>query len=456
MKIIIGGAGAVGTHLAGLLSAEDHDIVLMDENPLKLSQAGEGDFMTLEASPTQLGGLKSAGVATADLFVAVTPYETDNITCCMLAHAMGAKRTVARVDNSEYMKPEYRHLFNTMGIHTLIYPEMLAAREIVEGLRYSWVRQYWDVHNGALMLLGIKLREATKILGVPLKDLMRQQVEADETIDGAQRYHLVAIKRDDQTILPNGNTMLRLGDIAYFMTKAEHLQYMRQKVGKLHYADISNVFIMGGSKTAVHAVNGMPDNLRITVFDQSAQRCEQLNRLITNPNCLVVNGDATDACLLKSEEIDKVQAFAALTNHAEQNILACLAAKRMGVRKTVAMVENLEFAQLAEKLDIGTIINKKTLAAGSIYRELLKADVRDIKCLTILGVDVAEFKVADDAKIAQKRVMDLNLPDEVVLGGLVRNGKGILIEGRTQIQPGDSVVVFCRSQMIAKMDKFFR
>ncbi|MCF0189124.1 MAG: Trk system potassium transporter TrkA [Bacteroidaceae bacterium] len=456
MKIVIGGAGAVGTHLAALLAAENHDIVLMDEDPGKLSLVGDADYMTLEAPPTQLGGLKSAGVASADLFVAVTPYETDNITCCMLAHAMGAKKTVARVDNSEYMKEEYHPLFQKMGIHKLIYPEMLAAHDIVEGIRYSWIRQFWDVHNGALMLLGIKLRENTQILGIPLKELMRKQAEADETTNGAQRYHIVAIKRGDETLMPNGNTELRLGDIAYFMTTAEHMPFIREKVGKTDYTDVNSVFVMGGSKAAVHAINSLPRYMRAIVFDIDKQRCNRLTQLITNRNCLVVHGDATDAQLLKSEGIDKVQAFAALTNHPEQNILACLAAKRMGVRKTVAMIENLEFAQLAEKLDIGTIINKKTIAASSIYRELLQADVRDIKCLSILGVDVAEFKVPEDARIASKKVMELHLPPEVVLGGLVRDGKGILIEGKTEIMPGDSVLVFCKAQMMAKMDEFFK
>ncbi|MCF0184157.1 MAG: Trk system potassium transporter TrkA [Bacteroidaceae bacterium] len=454
MKIVIGGAGAVGTHLAGLLAAENHDIVLMDEDASRLSVVGEADYMTLEAAPTHLGGLKAASVESADLFIAVTPYETDNITSCMLAHAMGARKTVARVDNSEYMKVEYAPLFQKMGIHSLIYPEMLAAHEIVEGIKYSWVRQFWDVHDGALMLLGIKLRETAQILGVPLKELMHQQKD-DTRADGGHRYHIVAIKRDDNTIIPNGDTVLRQGDIAYFMTRPEHLKYIREKVGKTQYADVNNIFVMGGSKAAVHAVNSLPSHMRAIVFDIDKQRCLRLNQLIGNENSLIVNGDATDAMLLKSEGIENVQAFVALTNHAEQNILACLAAKRMGVRKTVAMVENLEFAQLAEKLDIGTIINKKTLAAGSIYRELLKADVRDIKCLTILGVDVAEFKVPDDARIARRQVMELPLPPEVVLGGLVRDGEGILIDGRTQILPGDSVVVFCRSQMMAKMTEFF-
>lgn len=456
MKIIIGGAGAVGTHLANLLSQENHDIVLMDESADKLSASNDADFMTLEAAPTTLTGLKEAGAANADLFIAVTPYESENITACMLAHAMGAKRTVARVDNSEYMKDEYHFLFRDMGIHSLIYPEMLAARDIVKGVKYSWIRQYWEVHNGELVLVGIKLRENARILGTPLKELMSKQAEANELTDGRQRYHIVAIKRDDSTIIPNGDTTLRLGDIAFFMTKQEHLPYLRSKTGKTDYTDVRNLFVMGGSKAAVHAVNSLPHNVNVTIFDKSIERCQRLNQLITHPKCRIINGDATDSSLLLSEDLASTQAFAALTGHAEQNILSCLTAKRMGVRKTIAMVENFDFAQLAEKLDIGTIINKKTIAASSIYRELLKSDVRDVKCLGIVGVDVAEFIATSNSSITRRKVRELTLPSECVLGGIVRNGHGMLVEGNTQILPGDSVVVFCRSQKMSDLDKFFK
>lgn len=461
MKIIIAGAGAVGIHLAQLLSQENHDIVLMDGDMAKLEDvdisSSAGDMMTIGLDPTTLNGLKEAGAKDADLFVAVTPYETTNITCCLLAHAMGAAKTVARVDNSEYTKDEYAPLFRSMGIHTLIYPELLAAHDIVDGVKRSWVRQYWEVHDGELILMGIKLRETAKIFDIPFKD-MRTKLAKSSLNDATptQRFHIVAVKRGDNTLIPNGDTVLRLGDIAYFMTRRDDIEYIRELVGKVHYADVRRVIFMGGSRAAVHAINELPEHMRAVVVERDLERCRRLVELITNPRCIVVHGDGTDAAMLKSEDIEHTEAFAALTAHAETNILACLAAKRMGVRKTVAMVENLEFAQLAEKLDIGTIINRKTLAAGRIYREMLKAEVRDVKCLTIANADVAEFVVKPGAKVTRATVRELGLPQDITLGGLVRDGHGQLIMGNTRIQAGDTVVVFCRSNMMGKLDAYFK
>lgn len=446
MKIIIAGAGAVGTHLAELLSKENQDIVLIDESEEKLSaMAGSFDLMTLNVSPTSINGLKEAGAAHADLFIAVTPYETTNMTCCMLANAMGARKTVARIDNSEYLAPQYSDFFKKMGVNSLIYPEMLAAKDIVEGIKRSWVRQWWEVHDGALVMLGIKLRETAEILDIPLKELCAP---------GAP-YHIVAIKRNEETIIPNGFAELKLGDIAYFMTTKKYIPYIRKIVGKEHYSDVKNVMIMGGGRTTVHAAQNLPNYMEVKIIEQDEKRCLRLNELLKNNDIMVINGDGRDTSLLLDEGIHHTQAFAALTNQTETNILACLAAKRMGVRKTVALVENIEYVTMAEKLDIGTIINKKTIAASHIYQMMLNADVANVKCLTVAHADVAEFVVKPHAKVTRKQVKDLGLPTGVTIGGLVRGGEGFLVSGSTQIRAGDSVVVFSKNIFIKKLDKYF-
>jgi trk system potassium uptake protein TrkA len=254
MKIIIAGAGAVGTHLAKLLSREDQDIVLMDENAEKLAALNSNfDLMTVNASPTSIAGLKEANAAGADLFIGVTPEETKNMTCCMIAHAMGAKKTVARIDNYEYLNTKHLDFFKKMGINSLIYPEMLAAKEIVNGIKMSWARQWWEVHNGALTLLGIKLRESAEVLDQPLKDLCGPDTP----------YHIVAIKRDDEIIIPRGDSTLKLYDIAYFMTTRRYIPYIRKIVGKENYADVRTVMIMGGGRTAMRAAINAPDYMNI-------------------------------------------------------------------------------------------------------------------------------------------------------------------------------------------------
>lgn len=448
MKIIIAGAGSVGKHLAELLSKENQDIVVMDENPEKTESlsSSDCDLMTLNASPTSIVGLKEAGVPHADLFIAVTPSETQNVTCCALAHVLGAKKTVARVDNWEWMQPLAQEQFKGMGIDSLIYPETLAAVEIIEGLKRSWARQYWEVHGGALVMLGVKLRgEAKELYGKALKDLC----------GASAPYHIVAVKRDEQTIIPRGDTKLQQGDIAYFMTTKEEVSTIRHIVGKDNYADVKDVMIMGGGNIAYHVIKNKPEDMRLKVIEQSEARCQKLSELLDADDAMVIQGDGRDTHLLIDEGIRSMQAFCALTPNAENNILACLAAKRLGVRKTVAQIENIEYVSLAEKLDIGTIINKKTITASHIYRMMMDTDVASVHRLTIANADVAEFIAQEGSEITRKPIHKMHFPKGVTLGGMVRDGVGQHISGNTQIMPGDIVVVFSLAGVIKEMDHYF-
>ena len=447
MKIIIGGAGAVGTHLSKLLSKDHQDCVLIDENIDRLSGLeSRYDIMTLHGSPTSIKTLKEAGVEHADLFVGVTPDESVNMNACMIAHALGAKKTVARIDNYEYLSPNLKTFFEQMGLNSLIYPEVLAAHDITNGLKMSWVRQRWDVHGGALIMLGIKLRETCEILNKPLRTLCGPD----------DPYHIVAIKRADETLIPGGNDELRVNDIAYFMTTREYIPYIRKISGKEHYADVKNVVIMGGSKTAVRVALTTPEYMNVKIIEIDEQRCERLNELLNEVDTMIIHGDGRDLGILQDEGIQNTQAFVALTDNAETNILACLTAKRLGVRKTVAMVENLDYVEMAESLDIGTIINKKTLAAGHIYQMMLDADVSNVRSLMMVDSDVAEFVAAEGSRVTKKPVKDLGLPLGVTIGGLVRNNQGILVNGNTQIEAGDSVMVFCHEQNLKKVEKYFK
>ena len=447
MKIIIAGAGAVGTHLAKLLSKEQHDITLMDETPEKLEDLSSNfDILTLPLSPSSISALKEADVADADLFIGVMPDEAHNMTACMLASKLGAKKTVARVDNYEYTLPEHRDFFRTVGIDSIIYPEMLAGEEILHNIKRTWIRQWWEVQDGALILLAVKVRGNAQILDQPLKDLCGPD----------SPYHIVAVKRDDETVSPHGSDCLRDGDIVYFMTTPKYVSYIRDLAGKEDYPDVQTVFIMGGGSTAVHLVNAMPDYMRAKIIEQDARRAERLNEVVRNRHTLIIHGDGRDLSLLEEEGIRKAQAFAALTENSETNILACLAAKRLGVRKTVAMVENTDYIGMAESLEIGTIINKKTFAASHIYQMMLRADITSVKSSTVANADVAEFSVSPEAKVVRHPVKDLHLPSSVTLGGLVRDGEGLLINGSTQIMPGDTVVAFCLAGGIKKLERFFK
>lgn len=433
--------------MAKLLSREYQNCTLIDDDEERLGSIdSDYDVMAMLGSPTSIKALKDAGAEHADLFVAVTPDESCNMNSCILAHALGAKKTVARIDNYEYLAPNLESFFKNLGIDSLIYPEVLAAIDINNGLKMSWVRQRWDVHGGALVMLGVKLRESCEILNRPLKELCGPD----------DPYHIVAIKRGDETIIPGGNDELHIDDQAYFMTKKEDIPVVRKLSGKEQYADIKNVIIMGGSKTAVRAALTIPDSMHVKIIEMNEKRCERLNQLLADVNTMVIHGDGRDTNLLIEEGIENTQAFVALTENAEANILACLTAKRLGVKKTIAMVENLDYVSMAEELDIGTIINKKTIAAGHIYQMMLDADVTNMRSLMMVDSDVAEFVAAQGSPVTKRPVKDLRLPAGVTIGGLVRHNVGMLVNGNSQIEAGDTVMVFCHEHNLNKVEKFFK
>ena len=289
MKIIIGGAGAVGRHLARLLSKDHQDCVLIDEHADRLDgMENRYDIMTLQGAATSIKTLQDAGAEHADLFVGVMTDESRNMNACMIAHNLGTKKTVARIDNIEYMSPSLKSFFENMGINSLIYPEVLAAVDIVNGLKMSWARQRLDIHGGALILLGIKLRETCEILNRPLRELSGPE----------DPYHIVAIKRGTETLIPGGNDELRVNDIAYFMTTREYIPYIRKISGKEHYADVKNVIIMGGGKTAARVALTAPDYMNLKIIEADEQRCEKLNELLSDVDTMVIHGDGRDLGLL--------------------------------------------------------------------------------------------------------------------------------------------------------------
>ena len=431
--------------MAKLLSREKQDIILIDDSEERLSSLNTNfDLMTVVASPTSIKGLTEVRAGEADLFIAVTPDESRNMTACMLANNLGTQKTVARIDNYEYLLPKHKEFFQRLGVDSLIYPEMLAAKEIVSSIRMSWVRQWWEFCGGALILIGAKMRQEAEILNIPLHKLGGPELP----------YHVVAIKRGNETLIPRGDDSIQLNDIVYFTTTRKYVPYIRKITGKENYADVRNVMIMGGSRIAVRTAQYVPDYMQVKIIDNNLDHCNRLTELLDDKT-MIINGDGRDMDLLIEEGLKNTEAFVALTGNSETNILACLAAKRMGVSKTVAEVENIDYIGMAESLDIGTVINKKMIAASHIYQMMLDADVSNVKCLTFANADVAEFTVKEGSRITKHPVKDLGLPKGTTIGGLIRQGEGVVVMGNTQIQAGDHVVVFCLSMMIKKIEKYF-
>ena len=267
-------------------------------------------------------------------------------------------------------------------------------------------------------------------------------------------YHIVAIKRGNETLIPRGDDVIRLHDIVYFTTTRRYIPYIRKVAGKEDYPDVRNVMVMGGSRIAVRTAQYIPDYMQMKIIENDLTRCNRLGEILDN-RIMVINGDGRDMDLMLEEGLGNTEAFVALTGNSETNILACLTAKRLGVRKTVAQVENIDYIGMAESLDIGTVINKKMIAASHIYQMMLDADVSNVKCLTVANADVAEFTVKAGSRITRHSVKDLGLPKGVTIGGLIRQGEGVVVTGNTLIQPGDHVVVFCLNMMIKKIEYYF-
>lgn len=444
MRIVIAGAGAVGTHLAKLLSAENQDIILMDPDKEKLNFSRSNlEMITMAGSCTSLKDLAEVDINEADLFIAVTPDESVNITACMLATNLGAKKTFARIDNYEYLLPKNKAFFEKLGIGSMVYPEMLAAKEIVSALKRPWVRQWIELCGGAIILVGVKVRENSELVNKYLYDLGQEY----------KKYHIVAIKRNNVTIIPTGNSQVLSGDIVFFTTTKDHVEDLPKLTGKASF-EVKNVMIMGGSRIAIRTSQYLPDNTNIKLLEVDKEKSYQLLEKLPK-NVTVFLNDGRNAEFLLQEGIEDMDAFVAVTGNSEANILACMAAKRYGVRKTVAEVENMDYMSMAESLDIGSIINKKLITVSNIYRFLLSADVSNVKSLTIANADVAEIIARPNSHVTKKEVKRLVLPKNVTLGGLIRNGEPMMIDGDTQIEPYDHVVVFCLDDTLREAEKLF-
>ena len=442
MKIVIAGAGEVGTHLAKLLSNENQDIIIIDKDREKLAELdADYNLMTECGSPTSFFAQKDASVGSADLFIAVTPQESTNLVACSIAKSLGAKCTVARVSHYSFMDPNNRSKMERMGVDRLIYPEYLAAKEIVTALDHSWVRNWFELHEGRIILVGVKLRDNAPLAGMQLKDFA-----------ATGHFHVSAIRRNNETIIPRGNDSMLSGDILYITTTREHVDELVQLCGKVQ-RKIKRVLIMGGSKIAIRLVDMAGDRFRFTIIDNNRETC---NRLCEKcPNADIIFGDARDPDVLLDAGIDDSDAFITLSPSSESNILTTLTAKEFGIAKSVAEVEDIQFIAQAESLGIGTIINKKLLAGSSIFQLLLDADVSTSKCLALTDAEVAELEVKPNAKITRGPVRDLRLDSTMTFAALIRDGEGMLVTGNTTFRAGDRVMIFCLAGSLHKAEKLF-
>jgi trk system potassium uptake protein TrkA len=445
MKIVIAGAGEVGSHLAKMLSNENHDIILIDTNEEHLKAVGANlDVLTYVGSATSISILKDAAIKNAGLFIAATESEEINITAAILGKKLGALKSIARIDNPEFLYPGNREIFTSFGIDYMIYPEKIAAKEIVGLLHKTGTTEVVDFDGGKLSLFVIKLEENAPVLD-------KTMIEASDG-EAEMEFRAVAITRDNETLIPRGEDKFEANDLIYVITNQYGIERLMEYSGKEQY-DIRNIMILGGSRVGKMTAKDLGSHHNVKLIEIDRRKSYQLSNYLDNT--LVINGDGRNIDLLMEEGLDKMDAFIAVTGNSETNMLSCLLARRMGVKKTIAEIENIDYIRLAENMGIDTIINKKFITASRIFRFTMSEEVNSIKCLTGTDAEVMEFIAKPDSKVVQGKIKDIDFPKDSIIGGVIRGKSSFIAKGETRIKPFDKVVVFALPTAIGKVGKYF-
>ena len=446
MRIVIAGMGDVGYHLAKQLSSEEHDIIAIDMDQQRLSHSDSmADILTIKGSSTNISTLKEAQVQRADLFVAVTSFEEINVTSSILAKKLGAKKTIARIGNSEYLDENVDINFSEIGIDFMIYPEELAAREMVNLILRSAATDVMDFEGGKLSVIGLRLDKEAPVIRKTVVEIAKEF----ETFN----FRIVALHRNFRTIIPKGNDRFLPNDQVFVITKPEGNSIVMKLAGK-EDIKFDNIMILGGSKIGRRVAELLEDKMRVKLIESDEEKTLKLADTLTST--LVIKGDGRDIDLLAQEGIIDVDAFVAVTEDAETNIITCLMAKHLGVKKAIALVDKVDYIPLTQTIGLDSLINKKLIAANNISRFIRKSEVLALSTLEGIDADILEYVVQPNSTITKKLIKDLNFPKEAIIGGFIRGKDSHIAVGDTKIQSGDKVVVFALPGGVKKTEKFFK
>lgn len=446
MRIIIAGGGDVGFHLAKLLAYEKQDITVIDTSADTLKYVGSHlDVATIKGSSTSFTTLDQADVGKADLLIAATSSEETNITTAIIAKHLGAKRTVARISNIEYLLRKDKLDLKEIGIDEIISPESLAAKEIQRLLKEVALTDTFDFNKGLLKLIGISIDEHSR--------LKNKTLASTAYLNPDNNFLTVAILRGKQTIIPRGDTKFQTGDHAYFVAQPEGVERVLDLSGK-EKMGVKNIMILGGSRVGQNAARRLCEKYSIKLIERDREKCFELADKL--PDILVINGDGRDVELLKEEGLSNMDAFIALTGDSETNIISCLVAKNNGVKKTISLVENIDYIHLSQNIGVDTMINKKLIAANFIFRYIRRGEVLSIASVHGVDAEILEFEIKEKSKIADKRLRQLNFPHNAIIGGVIRNGRGYTAMGDFQFLAKDRVVVLALPESIHQVETFFK
>ena len=443
MKIIIAGAGDVGSYLAHMIANEEQDTYLIDNDGKKLEKVTQhNDIFGIKGDAKDVEVLKEAGIKDCDLLIAATSSEETNLLVCILAKKLGAKRTICRISNFEEISNDLRTFYQEIGIDHIISPVENAAQEIHQLIKHESFLDNYDFEGGKLSIFSIQINKNSPI--------------ANNCVLASSEFHNLSFKplailRAGETILVQAETIFLEGDIVYFISSPKGYETIPLICGQQDF-DIKDVMILGASSIGVLTAEKLEKKYKVILIEQDENKCNEI--ALRLKKTLVIHGDGTDVNLLEEQNIQNMDAFIAVTGDSEINIISSLVAKSHGVRKTIAGVENIDYIKLSHTIGIDTLINKKVIAANDILKYIRKGDVNSIATLN-LDAEVIEFTVKEGSKISSKQLKDLALPKMVNIAGVVRQGKGFIPFGDFKLEAGDRAIVFTNDETIHIIEKFF-
>ena len=446
MRIIIAGAGEVGFHVAKMLANEEHDIVLLDHNEERLIHAeGHIDVGTLKGNAISIKMLEEAGVREADLLISATSAEETNITTAIIGKHLGAKRTIARISNPEFQLEREKLDLQELGIDAMVFPEDLAAKEIFRLIKLSVATDSFEFGDGQLTLTGMILDKSA-----PIND--KSLIEAVKMVPDIQ-FTVVAVQRNNKTIIPRGDTHFQSGDHLYFISKPECISEIMQLSGQAE-VNIRNIMILGGGLIGKLFGKMVEKDYKVRMIEKDKKKCYELADILSDT--LVIHGDGNNVELLLEEGIEDMDAFVAVTGDSETNIISCLVAKNHGVKRTIALVENIDYISLSQNIGIDTLINKKMIAINNIFRYVREGHVEAITSLHGVESEILEFIAHENCKITSTPIKKLNFPRDAVIAGVIRGDESFSASGDMVISEGDRVVVFSLPSAIHRVEEFFK
>lgn len=446
MKIIIAGAGDLGSHLAKLLSSESHDIYLLDLNEERLNTiSSQIDVFTIAGDAKSVEIMEQKLISSCDLLIAVTSSEETNMLICILGKKLGAKRTIARINDVNIIKENKEHFYNELGIDTLISPTYLATLEIQRLVNQSAFTDDIEFDNGKLTVFGISLSENS--------NLINKTVRESADLNPNLSFKPLALHRDDLTLIVNGETVLKENDIVYFISLKDSIPNIIKLCGKNNFK-IKDVMIIGGSRIGINTAELLENDFRVTLVEKDKVTCQQMAN--TLKKTLIINIDGHDVKMLEEEGLTEIDALISVTADSEMNIMTSLVGKSHGIKKTIARIENFDYINLSQSIGIDTLINKKIIAADNIFKFVRKGNVSLVANLHGTDAEIIEFVVKDGSKITKSPINKLNFPNSSKIAGVIRNGIPIIPFGDFHLKENDKTIVFSLTESIQKIEKFFQ